>query len=51
MYTAIVAGILFFPWTLVGLLILGCLAHRRKLACSISEHREAGRGSKPVPRF
>ncbi len=30
MYTAVVAGILLFPWTVVGVSILGWLAHRRQ---------------------
>lgn len=32
MYTAFVAGILLFPWTLVGVLIVGWLAHRKRPA-------------------
>lgn len=46
MYTAIVAGILLFPWTIVGVSIVGWLAHRKGLAHGPSPHGKSG--SRPM---
>ncbi len=42
MYTAIVAGILIFPWTLVGVSIVGWLAHRKVPYKAPSARRNSG---------
>ncbi len=30
MYTAVAAGILLFPWTILGISVLGWLGHRKR---------------------
>jgi hypothetical protein len=52
MYTVIVAGILLFPWTIVGVSIVGWLAHRKGLAYGPSNHGKLrGQSIESDPRF
>lgn len=52
MYTVIVTGILIFPWTLVGVSIVGWLAYRRASDNGPSSQGNSGSRSKvPVRRL